>query len=118
MQFPLCTLSRHGPDTRLVDQLTPSPILFDRGMLGGNQNAQGLRLARIIAAVPVASDLFIIESIIGVPPTYFDLLAAARGSERQVLLRAVNPFNKFITPVALEDDHIEERVAGVRIMGE
>src|ERR1700747_10798 len=49
---------------------------------------------------------------------YFDLPAAPRSSRWHVSLRAVNPFNKFITLVALEADHIEERIAGVGIMGE
>src|SRR5215467_7113920 len=89
-------------------------------MLGGNQNAQGLGVAADSHLPPFrfAFDHFIIEPTIGILPTYFDLLAALRSGGGQVFLRTVNPFNKFITLVALEADHVQERIAGVRIMGE
>jgi hypothetical protein len=68
--------------------------VFDGGMFGGNQNVQGLAVAADNRLPPIwfAFGHFIVEPTIGVPPTYFDLLAAPPGDRGQAFQRAVNPF--------------------------
>ena len=89
-------------------------------MLGGDQNMQGLGIAANKRLLPtrLAFGNCIIEPTIGVAPMYFDLLAAPLDGRRRIFLRALNPFNKLVAPVALEADHIEERITGIRVMGE
>ena len=93
--------------------------VFDCRVLGGDQNTQGLGIAANKHLLPIrpAFGDFIIEPTIGVSPTYFDLRAAPRADRWRVFLRALNPFNKLVARSALEADHIEQRVAGIRTMG-
>src|SRR5215470_3813926 len=122
--LPIGVMPRLPEDRRAHQELTVSFLIvgavFDRGMLSGDQDPQGHGIAANKRLPPIRLSFgdFIIEPTIGVAPTYFDLLAAPRTDRRRVFPRALNPFNKLVAPVAFEADHLEERIARIRIMGE